>query len=82
MRALYHVVGASVLAKLGTQVFAHPGCFTSNETPTLEVTLQFCEVESDGACCTPVQETDAIGVYQQHGSLTGACASMYKEVRW
>lgn len=82
MRALYHVVGVSVLAKLGTEVFAHPGCFTSNETPTLGVTLDFCEIESDGACCTPTQEGDALGVYQQYGDLTGDCADMYKQVRW
>ena len=91
MRSLLHITAAAaaiLIAKLGTTgVLAHPGCFTPDETPTLTVELEFCELEEDGACCTPTQEADAIALFDlavasaPGQSLSAECASYYKQVR-
>ena len=84
MRSPLQITAAAafLVADLSTTgVLAHPGGYTQDETPTLDVSLTFCEVESDGACCTPTQETDAIGVYNLYGPLTGQCALDYAKVR-
>lgn len=86
MRQVHRVpaIAASVailISKLASDVVvAHPGCYTENETPTLEVTLEFCPLDPDGACCTPTQEADAIAVYGLYGPLSAACGELYQQV--
>eukprot|EP00904_Undaria_pinnatifida_P007443 jgi/Undpi1/3829/HiC_scaffold_16.g07198.m1 len=80
MRPHLHIAASAVLLAGTAIVQAHPGCFTKDETPTLDATLTFCELEPDGACCTPTQESDAIAVFNLPGPLTGQCAEDYAKV--
>lgn len=76
----FGVVAISALAKLAA---SHPLCYYSEKPTDLDIVMEFCPNQVDGACCNELEEDAAEFLFNTVSSspLTGECAELYKQVR-
>lgn len=59
---------------------AHPLCYYDDRPTDKDMVLTFCPAQAEGACCNAEEEAAAKALYTSKGTLTTACAALYKQV--